>query len=121
MDTDDSVKEGVDVPVGPVKGEDVDTNFKIDDEHKDTIGITCTNFFIYSYFVSLVTKRDLSTNIGFHIMKVDIGRNGELIPKDKSGYEHAEKVYIPICLLLQTLYTLLDTLSIWRCICNGKC
>ena len=51
----------------------------------------------FNYYNSpLVTKRDLVTNIGFHIMKVDIGRNGELIPRDKSGYEHNEKVYISI-------------------------
>ena len=49
MDTDDSVKEGIDVPVGPVKGEDVDANFKIDGEHKDTIGITSTLFFVYLF------------------------------------------------------------------------
>ena len=70
--------------------------------------------------MSLVTKRDLSTNIGFNIMKVEIGRNGELIPQAKSGYKHHKKVYILICLLLQTICTSLDILSIWRCICNGK-
>ena len=55
--------------------------------------------FIYSFYASLVTKRDRSTNIGFHIMKVDIGRHGELIPKANSGYKHAKKVCIQICLL----------------------
>ena len=119
MDTDDSVKESV---VGPVKGEDVDATLKTDDKYIETIGITCTLFlFIYLFFcVSLVTKRDRSTNIGFHVMKVDIDRYGELIPQEKSGYEHHEKVYIPIRLLLQTTSILLDTLSIWRCLCNGK-
>ena len=45
-------------------------------------------------------------------MKVEIGRDGELIPQDKSGYEHHEKVNITKSLLLHMISTLLDTLSL---------
>ena len=102
MNTDDSVKESV---VGPVKGEDVDATLKTDDKYIETIGITCTLFlFIYLFFcVSLVTKRDMSTNIGFHVMKVDIDRYGELIPQEKSGYEHHEKVYTNLFIITDNI------------------
>ena len=104
-----------------MKGENADAGVQIDDEHKETIGIIYMRIILIYWYVPLVTKRDLVTNIGFHIMKVEIGRDGELIPHNKSGYEHHEKVYITKSLLLHMISTLLDTLSLWRCICNGKC
>ena len=85
LGTDDDVKEDEDVLVGPVKGENADAGVQIDDEHKETIGIIYMRIILIYWYVPLVTKRDLVTNIGFHIMKVEIGRDGELIPQDKSG------------------------------------
>ena len=46
MSIDDQVKGGIDPSVEPVVGGDIGANIKIDDEHKDTIGITCTSSFI---------------------------------------------------------------------------
>ena len=56
MSTDDSVKEDVDVPVGPMKGEDVDANLKIDSECKEMIGINYTSNFILFLLRSLSNK-----------------------------------------------------------------
>ena len=56
MSIDDQVKGGIDPSVEPVVGGDVGANIKIDDEHKDTIGITCTSNFILLLLYVLSNK-----------------------------------------------------------------
>ena len=55
MSIDDQVKGGIDPSVEPVVV-DVGANIKIDDEHKDTIGITCTSNFILLLLYVLSNK-----------------------------------------------------------------
>ena len=124
MGTGVSAKEVEHVPAGPVNGEDATGAGKIGGEHKVTHGIVCTSYIFYCCYISLVIKRDEPTNIGFYIMKVDIGRNGELIPQTKSDYEHHVKVYTNLFILTDIIYNVryiihMETYLQWKTLSLG--
>ncbi|XP_019857900.1 PREDICTED: uncharacterized protein LOC100633190 [Amphimedon queenslandica] len=42
-----------------------------------------------------ISKRDKASVIGFHVMKIDITKTGELVPTAESGFSHHHKIHFP--------------------------